>query len=84
MHDTTCPPFLEELSYLSSIILSFAMIGYILLWLFFWKPDVVPVNAFVGFIAFGGVIGYCFFRLKKGLFPACGVGDERRISRVDD
>jgi len=69
MHEIDCPPFLEVLFYLLSIILSFAMIGWLLLWLSLWKPFIVPVGVLIGFIAFGVMIVYSFFRLIQGLFP---------------
>jgi hypothetical protein len=69
-HDAHCPPFLEVLSYLFCIIFSFAMIGYILLWLSYWKPDRTPVEALVSFLAFGGMILYSCAKLGQVLFPA--------------
>jgi len=70
MRDTGCPPFLEVLSCLFSIILSFAMMGYLLLWLSAWGKEAVLLNMMVFFIAFGVMIVYCLFRLVRGLFPA--------------
>jgi hypothetical protein len=69
-HDACCPPFLEVLSYLFCIVFSFAMIGYILVWLSFWKPDNIPVEALVCFLAFGVMILYSCAKLGQVLFPA--------------
>ena len=70
MRDTGCPPFLEVLSCLLSIILSLAMIGYLLRWLAVWNVQLIPLGVWVFFLAFCFIIGYCFARLVKGLFPA--------------
>lgn len=69
MRDTGCPPFLDVLSYLICIVLSFAMIGYLLLWLSLAGPQTIPLNVLVFFLAFGVMIVYCFARLWRGLFP---------------
>jgi len=58
----------EVLSYLFLIVFSFAMIGYILLWLSFWKGP-VPLDVFFYFFAFSAIIAYNFFRLARVLFP---------------
>ena len=70
MRDTDCPPFLEVLSCLLSIILSLAMIGYLLRWFAVWNVQVIPFGVWVFFLLFCFSIGYCFARLIKGLFPA--------------
>ena len=43
MRDTGCPPFFDVLSYLICIVLSFAMIRYMLLWLSLAGPQTVPL-----------------------------------------
>lgn len=58
------------LSYLFCIILSLAMIGYLLLWLSAWNVQVIPFEVWVLFLVFGTIIVYNFARLIKGLFPA--------------
>ena len=70
MRDTGCQPFLEVLSCLLSIILSLAMINYLLRWLAAWNVQVIPFGVWVFFLAFCFIIGYSFARLLKGLFPA--------------
>jgi len=69
MHDTGCPPFREVLSYLFAMVFSFAMIGYTLLWISTWKPNIVPLNAIIYFLAFSAIIVYCGAMLIRGLFP---------------
>jgi hypothetical protein len=73
MRDIGCPPFLEVLFNLFCIVLSFAMIGYILIWLSTTRPEIVPPEVYMVLLAFGAIIVYCSVRLGKGLFPArCG------------
>jgi hypothetical protein len=69
MRDTGCPPFFDVLSYLICIVLSFGMIGYLLLWLSLAAPQTIPLNALVFFLVFGAMIVYCFVRLGRVLFP---------------
>ena len=69
MQDTGCPPFFDVLSYLICIVLSFVMIGYLLLWLSLAVPQTIPLNVLVFFLVFGVMIVYCFARLGRGLFP---------------
>lgn len=65
MHDTGCPPFRNVMGYLFCIVLSVAMI----LWLL---PGLLAgvLGAWVFFIAFCAIILYGFLRLVQGLFPA--------------
>lgn len=70
MHDSGCPPFPEVLSYLIAIILSCAMIGYILLWLSASNLASAPVNALLALVVFALLILYSLFRLARELFPA--------------
>jgi hypothetical protein len=70
MHDSGCPPFSEVLSYLFAIILSCAMIGYILLWLSASNLTNSPVNALAAPVVFALLILYSLFRLARELFPA--------------
>ncbi|MFA4823902.1 MAG: hypothetical protein WC593_01955 [Methanoregula sp.] len=69
MRDTGCPPFLEVLSCLSCILLSLAMIGWLLLWLSAWNVQVISLEVWVFFLAFGVIVVYSFMRLIRGLFP---------------
>ena len=69
MRDTGCLPFLVVLSYLSCIIISLAMIGWLLLWLSAWNVQIIPFKVRVFFLAFGVIIVYSFMRLIQGLFP---------------
>jgi predicted membrane channel-forming protein YqfA (hemolysin III family) len=70
MRDTGCPPFFDVLSYLICTVLSFAMIGYLLLWLSLAAPQTIPLNILVFFLVFGVMIVYCIARLGRRLFPA--------------
>ncbi len=70
MRDTGCPPFFDVLSYLICIVISFAMIGYLLLWLSLAVLQTLPLNVLAFFLVFGAMIVYCFARLGRGLFPA--------------
>jgi len=72
MRDTDCPPLWEVLSYLFLIVLSFAMIGYFLVWLSLWKACPVPLEVFFYLLAFSAIIVYNFFRLARVLFPEWG------------
>jgi len=61
------------------------MIGYLLIWLYYWNLKIVPVVALVGFIAFGGIIVYCSVKQGQVLFPErwSRWGGERIIDEKD-
>ncbi|MEI8331677.1 MAG: hypothetical protein WCF90_08555 [Methanomicrobiales archaeon] len=69
MHDSGCPPFLEVLSYLVAIILSCALIGYILLWLSASNLTNVTVSALIALVVFAFLTLCLLFRLARELFP---------------
>ncbi len=82
MRDTSCPPFLEGLSYLICIVLSYVMIGYLFLGLSLAGPQTVPLKALIFIIAFAVIIVYCFARLGRGLFTG-GSMLMREIVEID-
>jgi hypothetical protein len=65
MHDTSCPPFWDIAGNLFCIVLSVAMILYLLPWLIAWNG-----GAWAFLVAFFCVIILCCVNLGRGLFPA--------------
>lgn len=88
MPGTGCPPFTEVLSYLISIVLSFAMILYLQFWISALHGQAVPPEAWAFLLGFCAIIAYSFVRLAQGLFaekfrrcPACSL--VRKIIEID-
>jgi len=67
MCTTGCPPLWEVLSYLFLIVFSFAMIGYILVWLSFWKLSTIPLDTLIFFIGFCAIIVFCCLSVRMQL-----------------
>ncbi|MFA5267147.1 MAG: hypothetical protein WC379_04180 [Methanoregula sp.] len=69
MHDTGCPPFTDVLSLLFCIILSFAMILYLRIWISALQVQAIPLETWAFLFAFCAIIAYSSVRLAQGLFP---------------
>jgi hypothetical protein len=70
MREPGCPPFFEVLTYLICMVLSFGLIGWILIWISVGKTSTVPFEIVIYLFALAVIIVYSGFRLVKGLFPA--------------
>jgi len=65
-----CPSFLKVIVYLMAFIFAAFMMGYVLVWMDYWRINIPLVLTFPYFVAFGLIILNSCYNIYNLLFSA--------------